>query len=204
MMRRISVLLFAPIGLVLLVTACSLLPAPKQAVSERYVLEYTPPTVTPGAGQRPVLIVDTPAANGAYDSSRIAYLQQQYGLRYYANSRWADTPANMLEPLLVEAINAGGRIQAVGADSGGIAASLRLDSTLLRFYQDFTVRPSQLRITLRVQLVDLRAQRVVATRVFDIREPAATEDTYGGVQAANHAVAALLQQVVDFCAAHSG
>jgi cholesterol transport system auxiliary component len=196
--------LFARACLVLLVSGCTLLPAPQQTASERYVLEYSPATPAPASGDRPVLIVGTPAANGAYDSSRIAYLQQQYGLRYYARSRWADSPASMLAPLLVEALNAGGRLRAVGADSGGIAATLRLDSTLLRFYQDFTVHPSRMRITLRVQLVDLRAQRVVASRVFDIQEPAATDDTYGGVQAANRGVAALLQQVVDFCTAHAG
>lgn len=190
--------------LVLLVSGCTLLPAPKQTASERYVLEYAPSAHAVPAAHRPVLVVNTPVANGAYDSSRIAYLQQQYGLRYYVRSRWADSPANMLTPLLVEAINAGGQIQAVGADTGGVAASLRLDSSLLRFYQDFTVHPSRMRITLRVQLVDLQAQRVIAARVFDIQEPAATDDTYGGVQAANRALATLLQQVADFCAGHSG
>ena len=203
-MRAMPWKLLARSWLILLVSGCTLLPAPKQTASERYVLEYTPAAHVPPAAHRPVLVVNTPAANGAYDSARIAYLQQQYGLRYYVRSRWADAPANMLVPLLVEAINAGGRVEAVGANSGGVAATLRLDSTLLRFYQDFTDHPSRMRITLRVQLVDLQAQRVIAARVFDIQQPAPTDDTYGGVQAANRALATLLQQVADFCAAHSG
>ena len=191
-------------GMAVWLAGCSLLPKPEPVALDRYLLEYNPPDTRTLRDGAPVLLVSTPQANGAYDSARIAYLQQQYGLRYYVRSRWADAPANMLVPLLVEAINAGGRVEAVGANSGGVAATLRLDSTLLRFYQDFTDHPSRMRITLRVQLVDLQAQRVIAARVFDIQQPAPTDDTYGGVQAANRALATLLQQVADFCAAHSG
>ena len=62
-----------------------------------------------------------------------------------------------------------------------------------------TVQPSQMRITLRAQLVSLQDNRVLATQLFDVRETAASEDAYGGVQAANSATARLLLQLADFC-----
>jgi cholesterol transport system auxiliary component len=54
-------------------------------------------------------------------------------------------------------------------------------------------------ITLRAKLVDLQESRVVATRQFDIAEPAATDDSYGGVVAANKAVSLLLDELAQFC-----
>lgn len=185
--------------MVMMLTACSLLPQPQPSTLDRYLLEYAPAEVLPAAANAPVLLISTPDAHGAYATSRIAYMQQQYGLRYYVNSRWADTPANMLAPLLVDAIDAGGYFQAHDAGTGQVAAELRLDTDLTRFHQDFTVKPSVMHITMRAQLVNLREQRVLATRVFDVRVAAQSEDTYGGVQAANRALAQLLPQLVRFC-----
>jgi len=183
----------------LLVTACAILPEPKPAAVDKYLLEYTPATVQEPRPDAPVLLIARPRAHGAYDTERIAYMQQQYGLRYYVRSRWADTPARMLAPLLAEALNASGHYRALYGGSGQLAADLRLDTELLRFHQDFTRQPSEMHITLRAQLVDLDAQRVMATRLFDIREPSTSEDTYGGVLAANRALARLLGELAEFC-----
>ena len=185
--------------MVWLLAACSLLPEPKPAVLDKYLLEFTPAAPVPGREGMPVLVVTAPRAHGAYDTTRIAYMQQQYGLRYYVRSRWADTPSRMLMPILAEAISATGEFQALSGSPGRLAADLRLDSELLRFHQDFTVQPSQMHITLRAKLVDLNDQRMIATRLFDIQEAAASEDTYGGVQAANRAVARLAEQLSRFC-----
>jgi len=186
-----------------LLTACTILPEPKPAVVDKYLLEYTPTTVQKIRANEPVLFVAIPQANGAYDTARIAYMQQQYGLRYYTRSSWADTPARMLAPLMAEALNASGQFQALYATPGQVSADLRLDSELLRFHQDFTRQPSEMHVTLRAQLVDLGAQRVIASRTFDIREAAPSEDTYGGVIAANRAVAQLLEELATFCADQS-
>lgn len=190
-------------GVSVLLAACSLLPEPKQVVLDRYLLEYSPASVQPSAANLPMLLVTVPVANGAYDSSRIAYMPQQYGLRYYTRSRWVDTPANMLTPLLADAISATGRFQILNTGAGQASADLRLDTELTQFHQDFTVQPSVMHITLRAQLVNLREQHVLATQVFDIREPAQTDDTYGGVRAANRAVATLLQDLASFCIQYS-
>jgi cholesterol transport system auxiliary component len=179
--------------------ACTLLPEPKPAVLDKYLLEYTPVATVPGRDDLPVLVITGPQAHGAYDTSRIAYMQQQYGLRYYVRSRWADTPSRMLAPILAEAMSATGEFQALSGSPGRLASDLRLDSELLRFHQDFTVHPSRMHITLRAKLVDLADQRVIATRLFDIQEVATSEDTYGGVQAANRAVVQLAEQLSLFC-----
>jgi cholesterol transport system auxiliary component len=61
--------------------------------------------------------------------------------------------------------------------------------------QEFSQHPSQVRVGFRLQLVGLREQVVVGTRRFEVVENAPTDDAYGGVVAANRAVATLLDQV---------
>ncbi len=186
-------------GFLVLLAGCSVLPKAGPGVQDRYMLEYTA-SASPLAehAELPVMIVTAPRAHGGYDTARIAYLQQQYGLRYFARSRWADTPARMLAPLLAEAVSATGACTAVFAPPGSLSAKYRLNSELIRLHQDFSVQPSEVHLTLRVQLVEVTVNRVLATRLFDIRETAASDDTYGGVQAANALTARLLEEVAAF------
>jgi cholesterol transport system auxiliary component len=79
------------------------------------------------------------------------------------------------------------------------AAELRLDSELVRLAQDFTVKPSRVRLTLRVELIDTAARRVLAARELDEVEPAASDDPYGGVAAANRALGRLLGRLGELC-----
>jgi cholesterol transport system auxiliary component len=182
------------------VGGCSVLPKPEPVAVDQYVLEYTPGQVAVDpVDNMPVLIVTAPRAHGGYDTQRIAYMKQEFSLRYYTRSHWADTPARMLAPLTADALQATGQFQALYAVPGSIAADYRLDTELIRFHQDFTRQPSVVHITLRARLVDLRESRVVATQQFDMVEPAATGDSYGGVVAANKAVSLLLDELAQFC-----
>jgi cholesterol transport system auxiliary component len=185
---------------ILLVPGCSVLPKPAPEATNTYVLEYASVTAADAAAgsELPVLIVTTPRAHGGYDTARIAYMQRAYGLRYYTRSRWADTPARMLAPLIAEAIQATGQIQALYATPGSVTANQRLDTELVRFHQDFRVQPSEVHISLRARLVDLRDNRVIATRQLDVSAAAETDDAYGGVVAANMAVQRLLDQLARF------
>ena len=181
-----------------LATGCSLLPGPAPVATDQYVLEYEAAGKPPGP-DAPVLIVTTPRAHGGYDTPRMAYMQQAYGLRYYTLSSWADTPARMLAPLLADALQGTGKFQALYTSPGSITADLRLDTELVRLHHDFTRQPSAVQLTLRAQLVDARKGRVIATRQFDVSVVAETEDAYGGVVAANRAVGQLLPELAQFC-----
>ncbi len=63
-----------------------------------------------------------------------------------------------------------------------------------------------MRVMVRAQLVDLKESTILSTRVFEVMENATSENPYGGVQAANRAVAALLDQMASWlreCVRHS-
>ncbi|HEY9199421.1 MAG TPA: ABC-type transport auxiliary lipoprotein family protein, partial [Gammaproteobacteria bacterium] len=99
----------AALTLVLLTTAsaCSVLPKTESIAVERFTLEV--PASTSVAAPRPdapVLLVARPQARNDLDTPRMAYQRQDYELEYFARSRWADTPPQLLLPGLVEALEA--------------------------------------------------------------------------------------------------
>jgi cholesterol transport system auxiliary component len=184
--------------------ACSALKPSVTPHPAFYALEAVRPGVVAAAAmpaaQAPTLIVNPPRAAAGYDSQRIIYLREPHKLEYFANSEWVDPPARMLAPLLVSALQNSGAFRAVAAAPTAASGELRLDTEIVRLQQDFLVRPSQVRFTLRAWLVEDKSRRVLAWREFDASVPAASDDPYGGVVAANRAVQSLLESLAAYCA----
>lgn len=153
------------------------------------------PVAKPGHA---VLLVMPPQAEPGYDTAGIAYTQTPLRLEYYTQSRWADTPAHMLAPLLVATLDKTHAFRAVVTLPSSVAADYQLDVVLLQLQQDFLHHPSQVRLALRASLIRTATNRVVASRRFHDVEPTASENAYGGVQAANKALQHLLGQIARF------
>ncbi|TAJ96328.1 MAG: hypothetical protein EPO39_20250 [Candidatus Manganitrophaceae bacterium] len=149
----------------------------------------------PGKGASSVLLVNLPQAQSGFDTERIAYLKRSHEVSYYAASEWTDPPARMLAPLLVQALERSHVWRTVVQMPSAVRGDYRLDSDHLTLAQEFFERPSRVRLTLRTQLIDLQHARPVGTKAFEILEEAPSEDAYGGVIAANRAVAKLLEEV---------
>jgi cholesterol transport system auxiliary component len=185
--------------------ACSLLSPTPTAPTVYYALDRAP-TVAPAPGettaaprdQAPTLIVSPTHAAAGFDSPRIIYLREAHRLDYFAHSEWVDSPARMLGPLLVAAIANSGVFRAVALTPGAASGELRLETEIIRLQHEFQSSPSRVRFTLRATLIDDRTRRVLAWREFEALVPAASEDPYGGVLAANQAVQTVLQEVSRF------
>jgi cholesterol transport system auxiliary component len=111
-----------------------------------------------------------------------------------------EPPARLLGAWLARALERTGRFQAVTEVTLGSRPGLRLDSEVVRLQQEFTARPSRVRVTLRLELVDVAAQRLVATRELEEVEPAASEDAAGGAAAARAAAGRALTEAASWCA----
>lgn len=148
-----------------------------------------------GEGSTAVLLVNLPQTRAGFDTERIVYLKRPHEVSYYAASEWVDTPARMLAPLLVQAFERIGAWQTVIRMPSAVRGDYRIDSDNLTLGQEFFQRPSRVRLTLRAQLIDMQRLRSVGTKTFEILEEAPSEDAYGGVTAANRAVAKLLDEV---------
>ena len=142
------------------------------------------------------LLVSPPQAKAGFDTTRMAYLLRSHEVRYFAVHQWADTPGRMLAPILRRDLEQAGTWRAVVQASAAVRSDFRLDVDQLALLQDFTTRPSHIRLTLSAQLVDLKGQQVIGARRFDAIEAATSDAPYGGVEAANRALSKLLDQVV--------
>ena len=187
----------------MLVAGCAALQPPRTESPALYLLDARPAASVTRPQRNLVLAVESPSARPGFDTPQIAYVRVAHKLDYYAKNRWADTPSRMLAPLLVQALEQSGSFRAVLRTSNPIPADLRLDTELIRLQQDFTTQPSRVELTLRAQLYDVKGRQVLAVREFDAVENAASEDAYGGVIAANRALARVLGQLTDFCVAES-
>ncbi len=147
----------------------------------------------------PTLVVNAPQAAAGFNSQRIIYVRQAHQLEYFAHSEWVDTPARMLAPLILAAVDQGGAFRAVVAPPSAAAGDLRLDTELVRLQHEFGGAPSRVRLTLRATLTDSVTRRVLARQDFDAMADAPSEDAYGGVVAANHATQAVLRALALFC-----
>jgi cholesterol transport system auxiliary component len=146
----------------------------------------------------PILFISMPLAEPGYETTKMVYLKRPYELERYAVNQWADTPARMFASLMSERLSRTGSWRAVVPPSGSIRGDFRLDTYGFSLQQEFSQDPSRVRISVRAQLIDTREGRIVGTRAFETVENAPSGDAYGGVMAANQAVAALLDEMASW------
>ena len=190
----------AGFAVVALLAACTALQPPPAEQASTYVLEALPAAGAPRPKRDLVLEVPPPRARPGFDTPQMAYTQRANALEYFARHRWVDTPARMLAPLIAQALEQSGGFRAVVQAPSLAAANLRLETELVRLQHEFGAKPSRVRLTLRAQLIDVGGRRVLASAELEETEAAPSDDPYGGVIAANRALARLLERLAAFCA----
>ena len=107
---------------------------------------------------------------------------------------------------MVQALNQNDAWRAVIPLPSSVRGDFRLDTHGFLLQQEFLQQPSRVRVMVRAQLVDLRESTILSARTFEVVENASSENAYGGVVAANRALAAMLDQVASWireCVQHS-
>jgi len=148
--------------------------------------------VRPKAG---TLVVNVPVAQPGFDTPRMAYTQRPYEVSYYATHQWADSPARMMTPVLIQALEQTGYWRAIVPMPTSVRGDHRVEIDQLELVQDFLQKPSRIHLTLRVQLIKLPEHLVLGTRLFDVVEVSFTDDAYGGAVAANRAADKLVREI---------
>lgn len=186
--------------LCLLLSSCGLplLQPPTKPAVHSYLLEWEGTALPGGRRAAPGLLVSPVLSAAGFDSSDMAYMRKAHEIEYFANHRWADAPARMLDPLLVRAAEQSGLFGSVAEAGSGAKADLRLDSKLMHLQQVCRLDPCQLQLALRVTLVEVTAAKVIASRTLSVSEPLNGRNPYAGVEAANRAVARLLSELKGF------
>ena len=189
--RRSFVLAWAPAMVAL--SGCALAPAEPPVTSS--LLDQLPADVPRRATSATTLIVFPPEARAALDGTPMAYTLRPHHLAYYAHNQWAESPPQMLQPLLLRTLEATGAFAAVVTPPHRTTGTLGLRVEIVELVQDFSQETPVLRLAVRARLSDEGANRAIATREFRVEEAMQQKAPAAGVAAANAGMARLLGEL---------
>lgn len=192
LIRKIILILSA-----LLLSSC-LSPLPNNHQND-FVLNAINPNCLHAPCRNVTLLVNKPKTEHIYNTTQMAYSICPFTLSYYSKNYWADTPPNMLLPLIAQSLQNTCHYRAVVTQPYSGSTDLRLNTQLVVLKQDFSCCPSRSRIVLRAQLVNASTGKLIAACQFDRCAIAPQASPYGGAIAANAAVAQMLGDLTAFC-----
>ena len=182
--------------LCLLLAGCAIPPA--EPLRTNALLDQVPADLPQRARSDRTLIVFPAQARPALDTQQMAYTKAPHQLAYFARNQWAETPPQMLGPLLVRTMEATGAFTAVVAPPHATDAAIGVRTEILDLVQDFAPQPPVLRLALRVHVEDEATGRVLGTREIAVQQPMREATPAAGVQAANAAMAQALRELAAF------
>jgi cholesterol transport system auxiliary component len=183
-----------------MLSACSILFKPAIVPQiNTYTLDPSPVNIVNGKKTDLSILVQVPNMNPGFSTQRMVYLTKDFHIGYYTQNEWVGTPGEMLQPLISQALQLTGHYAAVVVPPYANFMDLELNTRVLSFYQDFRTKPSHIHLRIVVQLLDRKTNTIIATHDFIINQAAEEDTPYGGVTAANKAVAAFLTQLTEFC-----
>jgi cholesterol transport system auxiliary component len=189
---------FAAAAACLATTGCALLSPPPKVTIEKSLLTEIPREL-PQRTQRDVtILVLPPRTTPVYDTTQMAYRTQPHEVAYFSEREWAETPSQMLYPLVVRTLENTHAFRAVLTEQYGTRYTYALRTEILELLQDFASGSASLSLTLRFQLSDYQAKTAVATREVSVRMPMHERNSYAGVLAANEATADALRQMAEY------
>lgn len=186
------------IGLFLL-SACSVFSPVKTEPNTTYLISSVPHPATKRTGHHINLLVSQPEASSIYNTTDMAYTTQPYQIGYFVKSSWAETPTQMLQPLIIQTLQRTHYFHTVGSLSNMGQYSYILNTQLVQLQQDYSRIPHVLHFILRAQVIDANTNQVLGNKEFSVNERIDRNDPYSGVTAANRAAAAALNQLAKFC-----
>lgn len=196
---RLLVRALAPAALLLL-SACSILPKP--APVDVYLLPAaTPPNPAAAQALPWSLRVTRPASSGLLAGQRILVLPQDNRISYYKGANWSDPAPVLLRNRLLDALRSDGRIAALSNDDRILNADFELDSDLRAFQSEYHGGNPQALVRLDVRLVRPATQRIVASRRFEMRQPASGTAVTDVVTAFGAAADGLAAELADWTVA---
>jgi cholesterol transport system auxiliary component len=181
----------------LAVTGCALLSSPPK-VTEKAVLTEVPHDLPQRAGGGDTVLVFPPKTTSLYDTTQMAYRTQPGQVAYFSEHEWGETPSQMLYPLVVRTLENTHAFRAVLTEPYTARYSYALRTEILELIQDFRPDSASLVLSLRFQLTDYGAKRVIATKEVSVREPMRGRNSNAGAMAANSATAEALQQMARY------
>lgn len=172
--------------------------SPNRSQKNLYVLNSVPSIHLKKTHTAKTIMVSPVEANTLYNTTAMAYTLRPYQIAYFAKNRWADTPANMIQTLIIQALQNAHSFRSVVTPSFRGQADYVLNTQLIELQQDFLQNPSVLRLKLQVQFTNAASGNIIRSKIISVTVPTLQNSPCGGAIAANIAVRQALVQIVNF------
>ena len=179
-------------------TACS--PVKLPPIAKYTITNYQHAVTQPPTNSQRSLLITTPVAASGYQSDRMIYMQTPYRLQSYSRNKWVAPPAQMMLPILEQAVKNTRRFYAVVTPPFSGRTTYRLDTDILALQQEFIRPDSQVRLIVKAILVNNKTNKVVASQTYKILMPTSMKTPYGGVIATTQAANKVAQRIAGLVA----
>jgi cholesterol transport system auxiliary component len=146
------------------------------------------------------LVIYEPTATSALDTSRLMVRPQADQVSYYKGIAWSDRLPRLVQTRMIETFQNSGAVKAVSSSTGQYALATELRS----FQIDVTSGRAAAEIDIFAKLVNVSTGRVVATKGFSARVPAASDAPGDAIAALNQAFTEVLQDTTAWVATRRG
>jgi len=178
------------------ITACGLGsgPPPRQ---------FTLTSVTNFPRGRPLakwsLVVDEPTAARQIDTSRIALMNGQFRVEYYADVEWTDNAPAMVQLLLIQSFQNTGRLPVVAPSRQTLSTDFLLLSSLRKFQveKDASGTP-QATVVLEATLLRMPRRTPVATARFEKATQVSSDSIEAVTAAFDASLGDVIRRVIDW------
>ena len=187
----------ALIACVVFFAGCTLF-SPVNIDTKKHVLNNIPLDLPSEKTHSATLLVLVPETTPVYATTQMAYSTQAYQIAYFSKNEWAETPSQMIQPLIVKTLRNTHYFSEVLSPPHFGRHTFALHVEILELKQDFTSEPATLQLAMRIYLSREATNQIVATKELSIREPMSERNPYAGVVAANEAMPKLLRELAKF------
>ena len=188
---------------VVLLSGCTLF-SPVKIDTTKNVLNNIPLDLPSEKTHSTTLLVLVPETTPIYTTTRMAYTTQAYQVAYFSRNEWAETPSQMIQPLIVKTLRSTHYFSEVLSPPHFGRHTFALRTEILELKQDFTSEPAMLQLAMRFDLSREATNQVIATKELSVREPMMERNPYAGVVAANEAIAKVLRELARFIIEKAG
>jgi cholesterol transport system auxiliary component len=187
----------ALIACIVLFSGCALF-SPVKIDTQRNVLNNIPLDLPSERTRATTLLVLVPETTPVYATTQMAYSTQAYQVAYFSKNEWAETPSQMIQPLIVKTLRNTHYFSEVLSSPDFGRHTFALHVEILELKQDFTSEPATLQLAMRISLSREATNQIIATKELSVREPMSERNPYAGVVAANEAMPKLLRELAKF------
>jgi len=176
---------------IMMLTSCTLF-SPVNLETKKYVIDKIPTNIPKEQTHAVTLLILPPETKAIYNTTQMAYTTQPYKIAYFSQNEWGETPAKMIQPLIVKTLQNTHYFNTIVTPPYSRHYTYVLRTQILELLQDYTSQPAMLRLSIRFQLSDGSDNQVIGSKELTVNEPLSTNTPYAGVIAANQATAKIL------------